>query len=152
MSDPGEQHQSDPIAGGTLDFQLAYGDCDVLGIAYFGIYYRWMERCYTSWLFANGLRSGELLADLGVITVGLSSSAQYTQTVTVFDRLRCQAVADRIGASSYTVGFEFTRGDELVTRGQMTFAVRDADFGKAPIPQRLRDVLGTLPPPSFETP
>lgn len=140
----------DLIANGTLDFQLAYGDCDVVGIAYFGIYYRWMERCYTNWLFANGLRSGELLDEVGVVTVGVNSSAQYKQTVKVFDRLRCQAVADRIGNSSYSVGFEFTRDGELVTKGQMTFAVRDADFAKAEIPQRMRDVLATLPAPSFD--
>lgn len=142
----------DPIGNGTLDFQLAYGDCDVVGIAYFGIYYRWMERCYTNWMFANGLRSGELLDQIGVITVGVSSSAQYRQTVKVFDRIRCQAVADRIGTSSYAVGFEFTRDGELVTKGQMTFAVRDADFAKTGIPARMRAVLETLPAPSFDHP
>lgn len=140
----------DPIGNGTLDFQLAYGDCDAVGIAYFGIYYRWMERCYTTWMFANGLRSGELLADVGVVTVGVSSSAQYRQTVRVFDRIRCQAVLDRIGTSSYSVGFEFTRDGELVTKGQMTFAVRDGQFARADVPPRMRALLETLPSPSFE--
>lgn len=141
---------SDPIANGTLDFQLAYGDCDTVGIAYFGIYYPWMERCYSTWLAAHGLRGGELLGQVGVLTVGLSSSAQYKQTAKVLDKLRCQAVADKIGNSSYAVGFEFTRDGELLTKGQMVFAVRDADFAKAPIPQRMRDLLQTLPAPSFD--
>ncbi len=141
----------DLIARGTLDFQLAYGDCDVVGIAYFAIYYRWMERCYTSWLHANGIRSGETMDQLGVVTVGLSSSARYLNTVRVFDRIRCQAVAERIGTTSYRIGFEFTRDGELVTKGEMTFAVRDKDFAKSPIPPKLAGVLVTLPAPSFDT-
>lgn len=139
---------STDIVDGKLRFQLAYGDCDVVGIAYFAIYYRWMERCYTNWLYANGIRSGEMIDELGVVTVGLSSSARYLQTVTVFDEIECQAVAERIGSTSYTVGFEFTRKDEVVTRGEMTFAARDPeDFTKAELPARLRAVLERLPTP-----
>lgn len=139
------------IARGQLDFQLAYGDCDVVGIAYFAIYYPWMERCYTTWLFANGIRSGEMAEQLGIVTVGLSSSARYVDTVTVFDELTCQAVLERLGDSSYTVGYEFTRGDDLVTKGQMTFAARRPDdFSKVSIPDDLRKVLEGLPAPRFD--
>lgn len=138
------------IEDGALEFQLAYGDCDAVGIAYFAIYYRWMERCYTSWLYSHGLRGGELIDDLGVLTVGLDSSARYLQTVRVFDRLHCQAVAERIGTTSYAVGYEFTRDGELVTKGVMTFAVRHPEtFGKAAIPEPLATALAALPAPRF---
>lgn len=140
----------DPAHGRT-GFQLAYGDTDTVGIAYFGIYYRWMERCYSTWLHSLGIRSGQMADDLGVVTVGISSGCRYVTTVEVFDEIVCQAVADHVGTSSYAVGFEFTRGDELVTKGQMVFAVRDpADFSKAPIPERLLKALGELPAPRFE--
>lgn len=132
-----------------LTFQLAYGDCDAVGIAYFAIYYRWMERAYTSWLYTHGLRSGELADELGIVTVGISSGATYHQTATVFDELTCQVVLDRIGTSSYTVGYEFTRDGELVTRGQMTNACRGLDFTKAAVPEKLATILRTLPPPRF---
>ncbi|GAA3952308.1 acyl-CoA thioesterase [Gordonia caeni] len=138
------------IEDGALEFQLAYGDCDAVGIAYFAIYYRWMERCYTTWLYSHGLRGGELIDDVGVMTVGLNSSARYLQTVRVFDALHCQAVAERIGTTSYAVGFEFTRDGQLVTKGVMTFAVRDpGSFGKAPIPEPLARALSSLPAPRF---
>ena len=140
----------DPGAG-TLGFQLAYGDTDTVGIAYFGIYYRWMERCYSTWLYAHGIRSGQMADDLGAVTVGLSSGCRYVETVEVFDEIVCQAVTDRIGTTSYAVGFEFTRGEQLVSKGQMVFAVRNPDdFSKAPIPERLLAVLGTLPAPRFD--
>lgn len=136
---------------GRLGFQLAYGDTDTLGIAYFGIYYRWMERCYSTWLYAHGIRSGQMAEDLGAITVGLSSGCRYVDTVEVFDQVVCQAVADRVGTSSYAVGFEFTRDDRLVTKGQMVFAARDpVDFTKTPVPERLLEVIRTLPPPRFD--
>jgi len=136
---------------GRLGFQLAYGDTDTVGIAYFDIYYRWMERCYSTWLYSRGIRSGQMAEDLGVVTVGMSSGCRYVDTVQVFDEVVCQAVAERIGTTSYVVGFEFTRGDELVTKGQMTFAARHPDtFTKAPIPERLVKALGELPKPRFE--
>jgi len=135
---------------GRMSFQLAYGDCDVVGIAYFAIYYPWMERIYSTWMHAHGIRSGETVDDFGVVIVGVNSNVDYLTTVTVFDELDIQMVASRVGASSYTIGFEFTRGGEPVTRGSMTFAVREAkDFSKAAIPERLRTVLETLPEPSF---
>jgi acyl-CoA thioesterase FadM len=138
-------------AAGRLGFQLAYGDTDTVGIAYFDIYYRWMERCYSTWLFAHGIRSGQMAEDLGAVTVGISSGCRYVDTVEVFDEVVCQAVADRIGSSSYVVGFEFTRADRLVTKGQMAFAVRDpADFSKMQIPPRLLEVVQTLPQPRFD--
>ena len=140
----------DPAAGRT-GFQLAYGDTDTVGIAYFDIYYRWMERCYSTWLFAHGIRSGQMAEDLGAVTVGLSSGCRYVDTVEVFDEVVCQAVADRIGTTSYAVGFEFTRGERLVVKGQMVFACRTpGDFAKTPLPARLREVVEMLPPPRFD--
>jgi len=129
-----------------LSFRLSYGDCDAVGIAYFAIYYPWMERAYSSWLYEHGLRSGELVDSLGVLTVGVHSECTYRRTVRVFDELAIRLVLDRIGTSSYTVGFDFVRGEEVVTHGAMTFVCRTPDgTGKAEIPQRLRDLLGTLP-------
>lgn len=136
---------------GRTAFQLAYGDTDTVGIAYFGIYYRWMERCYSTWLHALGIRSGQMAEDLGVVTVGISSGCRYVDTVEVFDEIVCQAVADRIGSTSYAVGFEFARGGQLVTKGQMVFAVRNPeDFSKAGIPDRLLEAIQSLPEPTFE--
>lgn len=132
-------------AAGRLSFQLAYGDCDVVDIAYFAIYYRWMERTYSTWLHAHGVRSGQMQEDLGIVTVGVSSGASYLRPARVFDRLTCQLVLDRLGTSSYTVGFDFTRDDELVTRGHMTFACRSLDWAKTPVPERLAAILRTLP-------
>lgn len=135
---------------GNLTFRLAYGDCDVVGIAYFGIYYRWMERAYSSWLFSHGIRSGEMQDQLGIVTVGISSAARYVKSAKVFDELTCQPVLDHIGESSYRVGFEFTREGELITRGQMTFACRDLNWNKTSVPEALAKALRTLPAPSFD--
>lgn len=133
------------IAQGRLVFQLAYGDCDVVGIAYFAIYYPWMERAYSTWLHAHGIRSGQMLEDLGIVTVGASSGATYTQPARVFDRLACQVVLERLGTSSYTLGFDFTRDGALVTRGQMTFACRSPRWDRTPVPDRLAAILSSLP-------
>jgi len=131
-----------------LRFQLAYGDCDVVGIAYFAVYYPWMERAQTLWLHSHGLRSGELVEDLGVLTVGVHSECTYKQMVRVFDELTIAITLDRVGTSSYTLGFDFVRDGAVVTHGAMTFVCRTPEGGKAVIPQRLLDVLHTLPTPA----
>lgn len=129
-----------------LSFRLSYGDCDTVGIAYFAIYYRWMERAYSGWLHDHGLRSGELAESLGVLTVGVHSECTYRRMVRVFDELTVRPVLDRIGTTSYTVGFDFVRDGDVVTHGGMTFVCRDpAGGGKKAIPERLLAVLRTLP-------
>lgn len=132
-------------AAGRMSFQLGYGDCDVVDIAYFAIYYRWMERTYSAWLHAHGIRSGQMQEQLGIVTVGLSSGATYVRSAHVFDRLTCTLVLDHLGKSSYVAGFNFHRGDELITRGHMAFATRDLNWDKTPIPEPLSAILNTLP-------
>lgn len=135
-----------------LEFQLTYGDCDTVGIAFFAIYYRWMERAYTSWMSSHGLRSGELPDQLGIITVGVSSGASYLRPAKVLDRLTCHLVLDHIGTTSYSVGYEFTRDGELITRGRMAYVCRGLDWSKTQVPDALRRVLESLPSPHFSVP
>jgi len=132
-----------------LTFRLAYGDCDVLGIAYFATFYPWMERTYTGWLYGHGIRAADLVPDFGVYTVGLRSSCQYHTPCQVFDELTCRVIADHVGTTSYTLGFDFVRGAGLVAHGQIIYAVRSPDGTKAPIPRRIRDVIESLPPSEF---
>ena len=131
-----------------LSFRLSYGDCDTVGIAYFAIYYRWMERAYSGWLYDHGLRSGEMVESLGVLTVGAHSECTYVRMVRVFDELTVRLVLDRVGTTSYTVGFDFVRDGDVVTHGAMTFVCREpGSGGKKAVPERLLAVLRTLPAP-----
>lgn len=132
-------------AAGRMSFQLGYGDCDVVDIAYFAIYYPWMELAYSAWLYAHGIRSGETQDHLGIVTVGFSSGATYVNPAHVFDRLTCSLVLDRLGTTSYIIGFDFHRGDELITRGHMAFATRGLNWAKTPVPESLSEILRTLP-------
>lgn len=133
-------------SGNTQTFRLSYGDCDAVGIAYFAIYYPWMERTYSCWMHDNGLASDTLPETFGIGTVGVHSEATYLRQVNVFDQLTCEMLRDRVGTSSYTMGFEFRRKGELVTLGTMTFACRALDGQKSPIPARFVEVLNILKP------
>ncbi len=134
--------------GDHVSFQLSYGDCDVVGIAYFAIYYPWMERAYSTWLFSHGIRSGELQEQFGILTVGVHSECTYRRMVRVFDLLTVHLVLDRAGTTSYTLGYDFKRDGEVVTHGSMTFVCRTPEGGKATIPEGLLAVLQTLPTPA----
>ncbi len=128
-----------------LSFQLAYGDCDTVGIAYFAIYYPWMERAYSTWLYSHGIRAGELVDQLGVLTVGVHSECTYKAMVRVFDVLTVHLTLDRIGTTSWTVGFDFRRGTDVVAHGAMTFVCRTPQGAKSPVPEQIRQILQTLP-------
>ncbi|GAB92073.1 acyl-CoA thioesterase [Gordonia rhizosphera] len=128
-------------------FALSYGDCDALGISYFAINYPWMERTYSVWLHGLGLDSDTMLDRIGAYTVGLKSECQYFTSCRVFDELVCTVVLEKLGNTSYVLGFDFTRGDELVAHGAITYAVRGADGAKAPIPPALLEALQTLGAP-----
>ena len=104
-----------------------------------------MERAYSLWMYSHGIRSGELVEQHGFMTVGVHSECTYKAMVRVFDELTVRLVLDRVGSSSYTVGFDFVRGDEVVTHGTMTFVCRTPEGGKAAIPDVLMAVLRTLP-------
>ncbi len=128
-------------------FQVSYGDCDTVGIVYFATYFPWMERAYSTWLWSRGLRSGSLLEDEGFLTVGVHAECHFRAMVRLFDELTVQPRLQRIGRSSYVVGYDVVRAADsvVVAEGTMTFVCRDADGGALPVPTVLRDVLEALP-------
>jgi acyl-CoA thioesterase FadM len=128
-----------------LTFQLSYGDCDTVGIAYFAIFYPWMERTYSTWLFSRGIRSGQMMEQLGVYVVGLKSQCRYLAKCEVFDSLTTQLVRNRIGTTSFAVGCDFMRGTQLVAQGEIEFACRGPDHAKAALPALLIEALSSLP-------
>lgn len=126
-------------------FQLSYGDCDTVGIAYFAIFYPWMERTWSTWLYSHGIRSGQMTEDFGVYTVGMQSACEYLAPCHVFDVLRTQLVREHVGTTSFSIGCEFWRGEELVARARLLFACRGLDHAKAPMPDALMTALASLP-------
>ena len=132
-----------------LSFQLSYGDCDALGIAYFAIFYPWMERAYSTWLYGFGIRSGQMLQDLGVYCVGAKSQCEYLATCQVFDVLTVRLLRQHVGVTSYTVGCDFMRDQQRVAHGEILFACRAPDHAKAPLPSRLLQALHSLPQPQL---
>ena len=128
-----------------LSFTLAYGDCDTVGIIYFARYFPWMERCSTLWWHSQGVRVGHLLEDHGIVTVAVNTSLDYIAPARVLDEVTVRMVVDRVGTTSFTLGFDFTRAGELLARGSMTFACRDQSWVKIALPDALRAPLAGLP-------
>jgi hypothetical protein len=62
--------------------------------------------------------------------------------------LTTQLVRRHIGVTSYIVGCDFSRGDILITQGEISFACRGRDHLKAPIPPDLLAALNSLPEPA----
>jgi acyl-CoA thioesterase FadM len=127
------------------EFGLAYGDCDAIGISYFAIYYRWMERTYSLWLHDCGLASHEFPEKLGIYVVGFSSECRYLNQAVVFDWLRCEVGLIHRGNSSYILGYQFTRSDVTIAFGKIKYACRDLEHRKVEIPSSLDDALASLP-------
>ena len=93
----------------TLDFRLTLADCDPIGIVYFGAYYPWMERTYAEWTLHARVPGHRNREQLGMHTVIRSSGCEYLVAGTLYDALRCELRCEKLGRTSYRVGFDFVR-------------------------------------------
>lgn len=126
-----------------LEYRLSYGDCDPAGIVYYAAYYPWMERVYNEWCYLQGIGS-DRMADLwGCYTNSRASGCEYRKPGQLFDLLGCEMHLDRIGTTSYTVGFDQIRQADgvVIAAGFMTLVFMNEQRRPVPVPEQMRDKL-----------
>lgn len=131
----------------SMEFRLAYCDCDPAGIIYYGAYYPWMERTYNEWCYQQEIRTDQMIDRWGVTSVARASGCEYLKAPTIFDPMKVEMRLGRIGDTSFTWSFDFTRtsDDTLVCVGTFTIVMVDPHKREAvPIPTEFRKIaLGT---------
>jgi YbgC/YbaW family acyl-CoA thioester hydrolase len=138
-----------------MEFRLAYSECDPAGIVYYAAYYPWMERVHSEWCFRRGIRTDEMRDRWGVTTVARASGCEYLRPPRVFDPIHVAMRLDRLGRTSLTWRFDFTRTSDEVALcvGRFTLVVVDGDHGRpAPLPGELRELALSAGPPLSDDP
>ncbi len=103
----------------TLDVDISFGHCDAAGIVYYPNYFRWMDRCFHSFLKARHGGHAALCQRLGARGLGLiSADARFRSPGLDGDVLRLKMVLGEWGRKSLRVDYRGTVGDRLVIEGE----------------------------------
>jgi acyl-CoA thioester hydrolase len=100
--------------------RVEFVDTDMAGIVHFSNFFRWMESAEVEFLRSLGL-SVAFPDDghkLGMPRV--SASCDYLKPARFQDVLEIAVTIRRLGTKSVTYGFDFTKDDEVVARGQVS--------------------------------
>jgi acyl-CoA thioester hydrolase len=138
----------------TMEFRLAYSECDPAGIIYYAAYHPWMERAHTNWAYDQGIRLDESMQRWGASSVARHCSVSYLQAARIFDPLRVEMRLDRLGTSSMTLRFDFSNRDTAATVavGSLTLVCIGRDGRPTRIPESMREQLLSGGDPSDSLP
>lgn len=127
--------------------RVRWSDVDDAGILYFGNYIRFYEIAETEWLRQHNMAyRAEVFEQWSAYPVRRVFHCEYEKPAYLDDLLRIEIWTEKIGNSSYTIGFAMYRDhtDELLTTGYCTMVTVDIQTRKPiPIPPELRKALET---------
>jgi acyl-CoA thioester hydrolase len=122
---------------------VRYAECDQQGVVFNAHYLAWADEAVVAVLASAGTPYDALLArglDTSVVASELqwSSSARYGDVVDVHGRI------ERVGRTSFTVGFTIAVGDRECCRIRTTYVVVDDDERTpTPVPEDVREQWAT---------
>jgi acyl-CoA thioester hydrolase len=122
---------------------LTYADCDPAGIIYYASWFVAMERQLTEWFDAQGIRFERMRQELGSAPVTRATRCDYLSPAYVYDLVRVEMRVNRIGRSSYELGFTMIRDKDETTlaRAAIVCVFVGSDARPAPLPESFRRVL-----------
>jgi acyl-CoA thioester hydrolase len=122
--------------------EVRYLEVDRQGVVFNGWYLAYFDDAMSGLLAHGGLPYPELLAS-GYDVMLVHTELDWTAGVGFGDDVTVEVSTDRIGTTSFTLGFAVRRGAaEVVCRGRTVYvAVAVEDYAKREIPPRLRAAL-----------
>jgi YbgC/YbaW family acyl-CoA thioester hydrolase len=126
--------------------RVEFSDTDMAGMMHFANFFRFMESAECEFWRSLGLSvSWQTDGDrLGFPRV--AASCDYVRPARFEDVLDVAVTVQAVGTKSVTLGFEFTRGGEVLARGKISAVCCRARPGQplesVPIPDAIRAKLG----------
>lgn len=119
-----------------------YAEVDQQGVVFNGHYLTWFDEACTGFLDHLGVTYPGLIATGHDIQV-VHSEIDYLTPVRWRDDVRVAVACQRIGSTSFTLGFSVLRNaDEAAVRGHNVYVVVSTeDWAKREIPQLLHEAL-----------
>ncbi len=109
---------------------VEFGDTDMAGIVHFANFFRFMEAAEHAFLRSMGL---SVVMEIDGGKYGLprvSASCDYLRPARFGDELTVEVTVVKLGRSSVSYAFDFTRGDEAIARGRVTAVFCRFDAGR----------------------
>ncbi len=120
--------------------RVYFQDTDAGGVVYHATYINFMERARTEWLRTFGYSNASMMKELGLVFVVRTVKLDYLKPAVLDDLLMVTAKIKDIGRSRLTLLQTVTRGDDLLTEGEIHLVCVTADnFKPVSIPDVLRN-------------
>ena len=124
----------------SLPVRVYFQDTDAGGVVYHASYVNFMERARTEWLRTFGYSNAGLMKAFSVVFVVRSLKLDYFKPALLDDLLDITAQIKDIGRSRVTLLQTVTRGDELLTEGEVHLVCVKLDtFKPTAVPDVLRN-------------
>ncbi|GAC1408847.1 MAG: thioesterase family protein [Mycobacterium sp.] len=134
------------VRGFSLPVVPRYAEVDQQGVVFNGHYLTWFDEACTGFLDHLGVTYPDLIATGHDIQV-VHSDIDFLASVRWRDSVRVAVQCQRIGSTSFTLGFTVLRidrdyGEQPAVRGHNVYVVVSTDdWAKRPIPDALREAL-----------
>ena len=116
---------------------VRYVECDQQGIVFNAHYLVWCDEAVTGWMAATGLTYAGLAAR-GLDTRVVSSTLDWKASARYGDVVEVDARTDRVGRTSFTVGFDVRVGEQVCCTVRTTYVLVDEEGRPTPVPDDLR--------------
>lgn len=118
-------------------------DTDAAGILYFARQFRFSHDAWEQMLTDEGFGVDHLFGESSWTMVMVHCEADYKKPLTVGDQLDIYLFLEKIGTTSFTIGYEIFRGEELVgTCRSVQVTLAKKGCLPIPVPQQLAKALG----------
>ena len=124
----------------SFPVRVYFQDTDAGGVVYHANYVNFMERARTEWLRTFGYSNAGMMKELGMMFVVRMIKLDYLKPALLDDLLTVTAQIKDIGRSRVTLLQTVSRGEELLTEGEVHLVcVTAASFKPVSVPDVLRD-------------
>ncbi len=141
------------MAAFILEQRVAWSDVDLAGIVYFPRYFTYFENAELEWIRSQGVSYQDFLEEMGVWMPRVACHSNFRRPAKLADLLSIEMRLDRLGRTSFTLGFDALRLPERteVADGYIVVATVDREsFRPTPVPEALVRLLSDLEPRSAE--
>ena len=133
----------------SLPIVPRYAEIDQQGVVFNGHYLTWFDEACAGFLDHLGVAYPELISAGHDIQL-VHTEIDYLASVRWRDGVRVTVACERIGSTSFTLGFGVVRNDgatqeHIAVRGRHVYVVVSTqDWAKRPVPEDLREALASV--------
>jgi acyl-CoA thioester hydrolase len=127
--------------------RVSWSDVDLAGIVYFPRYFTYFENAELEWIRSHGLSYQGILEETGVWLPRVACHSNFRAPAKLAELLSIEMCLDRLGKTSFTLGFDAFRLPErtAIADGYIVVAtVERGNFRPTPVPERLVRLLSEL--------